>query len=147
MLSNLINSKIRPDHLDWQAFIYIRQSTMAQVRENTGSTSRQYDLSSRAVNLGWTREHIVVIDQDQGHSGASMVGRDGFQFLIAQVGLGLAGAVVSIEASRLARSCGDWYRLLDICALTNTLVIDKEGIYDPGQYNDRLLLGFNRPAS
>jgi DNA invertase Pin-like site-specific DNA recombinase len=147
MLSSLVNSKIRPDHLDRQAFIYIRQSTLAQVRDNTGSTTRQYELSNRAINLGWSRERIVVIDQDQGHSGASMVGRDGFQFLIAQVGLGLAGAVISIEASRLARSCGDWYRLLEICALTNTLVIDEEGIYDPGQYNDRLLLGFKGTMS
>jgi len=92
-------------------------------------------------------EHIRVIDQDQGHSGASAVGRDGFQDLVAEVGLGHAGAVLSLEASRLARNSSDWYRLIEICALTDTLVIDEDGVYDPGQYNDRLLLGFNRPDS
>jgi DNA invertase Pin-like site-specific DNA recombinase len=135
------NSKIRPDHLDRQAHVYVRQSTLFQVHENTASTARQYDLEQRALDLGWTKESITVIDQDQGCSGASAVGRDGFQFLIAQVGLGKVGAVLSLEASRLARSCGDWYRLLEICALTDTLVIDEDGIYDPSQYADRLLLG------
>lgn len=140
-------AKIRPDHLDRQAFIYIRQSTLFQVRENTASTARQYDLHQRARELGWAPEQISVIDQDQGHSGASTVGRDGFQQLIAQVGMGYAGAVFSLEVSRLARSCSDWYRLLEICALTETLVIDEEGIYDPGLYNDRLLLGFKGTMS
>lgn len=140
-------SKIRPDHLDRQAFIYVRQSTLFQVRENTASTARQYDLHQRACDLGWTPERISVIDQDQGHSGASAVGRDGFQQLIAEVGMGHAGAVFSLEVSRLARSCSDWYRLLEICALTETLVIDEEGIYDPGLYNDRLLLGFKGTMS
>jgi DNA invertase Pin-like site-specific DNA recombinase len=135
------NPKIRPEHLDRAAFVYVRQSTLFQVRENTASTARQYDLVQRAQNLGWSKESITVIDQDQGCSGASAVNRDGFQFLIAQVGLGQAGAVLSLEASRLARSCGDWYRLLEICALTNTLVIDEDGVYDPSQYADRLLLG------
>ncbi len=97
--------------------------------------------------MGWPREHITVIDQDQGHSGASTVGRDGFQWLIAEVGLGHAGAVFSLEVSRLARASSDWHRLLEICALTDTLVIDEEGIYDPGQYNDRLLLGFKGTMS
>ena len=143
--SNL--SKIQPEHLERQAFIYVRQSTLVQVQENTGSTSRQYDLVKRALNLGWPQERIEVIDQDQGHSGSSITGRDGFQYLMAQVGLGLAGAVVSIEVSRLARSCTDWYRLLEICALSGTLVIDEEGVYDPGQYNDRLLLGFKGTMS
>jgi DNA invertase Pin-like site-specific DNA recombinase len=141
------NLKIRPDHLDRQALIYIRQSTMIQVRDHTGSTTRQYDLQGRALALGWPQERIRVIDQDQGHSGASAVGRDGFQLLVAEVGLKHAGAVPCLEASRLARSCRDWYHLLEICALTDTLVIDEEGIYDPGQYNDRLLLGFKKPAS
>jgi len=140
-------TKIRPDHLDRQAFIYVRQSTLFQVRENTASTARQYDLNERARDLGWSPERISVIDQDQGHSGASTVGRDGFQLLIAEVGMGRAGAVFSLEVSRLARSCSDWYRLLEICALTDTLVIDEEGVYDPGLYNDRLLLGFKRPAA
>ncbi|MEI7771374.1 MAG: recombinase family protein [Chloroflexales bacterium] len=147
MLARPGPSKIRPDHLDRQAFIYIRQSTLFQVRENTASTARQYDLHQRARDLGWSPERITVIDQDQGHSGASTVGRDGFQQLIADVGMGHAGAVFSLEVSRLARSCSDWYRLLEICALTETLVIDEEGIYDPGLYNDRLLLGFKGTMS
>ena len=135
------NLKIRPDHLDRQALVYVRQSTLFQVREHTASTARQYDLVQRAQDLGWSRAAITVVDQDQGRSGASAAGRDGFQFLIAQVGLGHAGAVVSLEASRLARSCTDWHRLLEICALTDTLVIDEDGVYDPSQYADRLLLG------
>jgi DNA invertase Pin-like site-specific DNA recombinase len=135
------NPKVRPDHLERPAFVYVRQSTFFQVRENTASTARQYDLVQRAQELGWSPASITVIDQDQGLSGSSAVGRDGFQFLIAQVGLGQAGAVLSLEASRLARSCSDWYRLLEICALTDTLVIDEDGVYDPSQYADRLLLG------
>jgi DNA invertase Pin-like site-specific DNA recombinase len=133
--------KIRPDHLERPAFVYVRQSTLFQVREHTASAARQYDLVQRARDLGWSQASITVIDQDQGRSGASAVDRDGFQFLIAQVGLGQAGAVLSLEASRLARSCSDWYRLLEICALTDTLVIDEDGVYDPSQYADRLLLG------
>jgi DNA invertase Pin-like site-specific DNA recombinase len=135
-------SKIRPDHLDRLAQVYVRQSTPIQVRENTASGARQYDLAGRARELGWPPERIQVIDQDQGHTGAYTAGRDGFQHLVAQVGLGRTGAVLSLEASRLARSCSDWYRLIEICALTNTLVIDEDGVYDPTQYADRLLLGF-----
>ncbi len=101
-------TKIRPDHLARPAWIYVRQSTRAQVRDNAGSTARQYDLVRRARELGWAPEHMHVIDQDQGHSGASSVGRDGFQTLVAEVGLGHAGAVLSLEVSRLARSCRDW---------------------------------------
>src|SRR6266567_1998151 len=138
---------IRPDHLDRLAVIYVRQSTLSQVRENTGSTTRQYDLVKRAADLGWTPAHIQVVDQDQGHSGSSTIGRDGFQWLVAEVGLGHVGAVLSLEVSRLARSCSDWYRLLEICALTDTLVIDEEGIYDPGWHNDRLVLGFKGSMS
>ncbi len=139
--------KIRPDHLTRQAVIYVRQSTLLQVRENIGSTTRQYDLVKRAHDLGWEQAGIEVIDQDQGQSGASSIGRDGFQLLVAEVGLGHVGAVLSLEVSRLARSCSDWYRLLEICALTDTLVIDEEGVYDPGSYNDRLLLGFKGTMS
>jgi len=147
MLTRQNNPKIRPDHLDRQALIYIRQSTMAQVRDHTGSTTRQYDLSARALSLGWPQEHIRIIDQDQGHSGASALGRGGFQLLVAEVGLKHAGAVLCLEASRLARSCSDWYQLLEICALTDTLLIDEEGVYDPSHYNDRLLLGFKGTMS
>ena len=147
MRPSLTAHKLRPDHFDRQAFIYVRQSTLLQVRDNTASTARQYDLVQRALDLGWPREHITVIDQDQGHSGASAIGRDGFQLLVSEVGLGHAGAVLSLEVSRLARSCSDWYRLIEICALSDTLVIDEEGIYDPAQYNDRLLLGFKGTMS
>lgn len=147
MSSRLSQTKIRLEHLERQAFIYVRQSTLMQVRENTASTARQYDLVQRARDLGWALEHITVIDLDQGHSGASATGRDGFQALLVEVGLGHAGAVLSLEVSRLARSCSDWYRLIEICALTDTLVIDEEGVYDPGQYNDRLLLGFKGTMS
>ena len=139
--------KVRPDHLTRTAVIYVRQSTLLQVRENSGSTTRQYDLVKRAHDLGWERAAIQVIDQDQGQSGSSTIGRDGFQLLVAEVGLGHVGAVLSLEVSRLARSCSDWYRLLEICALTDTLVIDEEGVYDPGLYNDRLLLGFKGTMS
>jgi DNA invertase Pin-like site-specific DNA recombinase len=147
MLLPLNASKIRADHLDRLALIYVRQSTFMQVRLNTGSTARQYDMQQRALDLGWTPEQIVIIDQDQGCSGASAVGREGFQYLIAEVGLGRAGAVFSLEASRLARASSDWYRLIEICALTNTLVVDEEGVYDPGLYNDRLLLGIKATMS
>lgn len=140
-------TKIRAEHLGRQALIYVRQSTLTQVRENVGSKARQYDLSQRALGLGWAQAQIVVLDQDQGRSGASAAGRDGFQQLVAEVGLGHAGAVFSLEVSRLARSCIDWYRLLEICALTKTLVVDEESIYDPSHYNDRLLLGFKGTMS
>lgn len=139
--------KIRPDHLMRQAVIYVRQSTFLQVRENHGSTTRQYDLVKRAHELGWEEAGIHVIDQDQGQSGSSSIGRDGFQWVVAEVGLGHVGAVLSLEVSRLARNNSDWYRLLEICALTDTLVIDEEGVYDPGHYDDRLLLGFKGTMS
>jgi DNA invertase Pin-like site-specific DNA recombinase len=147
MSSKQYTLKIRPDHLSRQAVIYVRQSTLLQVRENIGSTMRQYDLVTRAHDLGWEKAAIRVIDQDQGQSGSSAIGRDGFQVLVAEVGLGHVGAVLSLEVSRLARSCSDWYRLLEICALAETLVIDEEGVYDPGSYNDRLLLGFKGTMS
>jgi DNA invertase Pin-like site-specific DNA recombinase len=147
MLTRPVSQKIHPDHLDRLAVIYVRQSTLFQVRENTGSTTRQYDLVKRAQDLGWTSSSIQVVDQDQGQSGSSSVGRDGFQWLVAEVGLGHVGAVLSLEVSRLARSCSDWYRLLEICALSETLVIDDEGIYDPAAHNDRLLLGFKGSMS
>lgn len=139
--------KLRPTHLARQALVYVRQSSLAQVRSHTASAARQYDLAQRARDLGWPTAQIVVIDQDQGQSGASAVGRDGFRRLVATVGLGQAGAVLSLEASRLARASSDWYRLLELCILTDTLVIDEDGIYEPGQYNDRLLLGFKGTMS
>lgn len=139
--------KIRLDHLERQAFVYVRQSTLAQVLHNTASTARQYELEQRALELGWPRTRITVIDQDQAQSGTSSVGRDGFQFMVAQVGLGRVGAVFCLEASRLARAGSDWHRLIEICALADTLVIDADGIYDPGQFNDRLVLGIKGTMS
>src|SRR5262249_7463310 len=138
MASRPSSAKVRPEHLDRHALIYVRQSTPLQVREHTASTARQYDLTRCACQLGWPDSHITVIDQDQGHSAASSLGRDGFQYLMAEVCLGHVGAVLSLEASRLARSCSDWHRLIEICSLTNTLVVDEDGVYDPTQYNDRL---------
>ena len=134
-------SKVTPPHLQRGAYLYIRQSTLRQVLENTESTQRQYALRRRAVALGWPEERIVVIDHDLGQSGASAVQREGFQQLVAEVGLGKAGIVMGLEVSRLARNCADWHRLLEICALTHTLILDEDGLYDPGHFNDRLLLG------
>src|SRR5438552_50824 len=147
MITALNPTKLRNEHLTRPALVYVRQSTLIQVRDNTASAARQYQLAQRAQALGWPAHLVVVIDQDQGRSGASRTGRDGFEYLIAEVGLGRAGAVLSLEASRLARSSSDWYRLIEICALTDTLVIDEDGVYDPGQYNDRLLLGFRGTMS
>lgn len=140
-------SKITPEHLRRAAYLYIRQSTLRQVLENTESTERQYALRRRAVALGWPEERIVVIDHDQGQSGASTREREGFQRLVAEVGLGQAGIVMGLEVSRLARNCADWHRLLEICALTHTLILDEDGLYDPGHYNDRLLLGLKGTMS
>src|SRR5437870_3201587 len=147
MMTALNPTKLRNEHLTRPALVYVRQSTLIQVRDNTASAARQYQLAQRAQALGWPAHLVVVIDQDQGRSGASRTGRDGFEYLIAEVGLGRAGAVLCLEASRLARSSSDWYRLIEICALTDTLVIDEDGVYDPGQYNDRLLLGFRGTMS
>jgi resolvase-like protein len=139
--------KITPRHLRRQAYLYIRQSTLRQVVENTESTERQYALRQRAVALGWPIEQVVVIDRDLGHSGASAADREGFQQLVRDVGLGRAGLVMGLEVSRLARNSTDWHRLLEICALTDTLILDEDGLYDPAHFNDRLLLGLNRPDS
>jgi DNA invertase Pin-like site-specific DNA recombinase len=141
MLTPFAVHKVQTEHLARRALIYVRQSTLAQVIENLGSQARQYDLVQQALELGWAQEQIVVIDQDQAQSGTSAAERAGFQQLLAEVGLGQAGAVFSLEASRLARSCSAWYRLIEMCALTQTLVVDEEGVYDPTDYNDRLLLG------
>ncbi len=132
---------VTAQHLTRLACLYVRQSTLQQVLENTESTSRQYALRERARALGWADERIVVIDQDLGHSGASTVDRLGFQRLVAEVGLGQVGLVLGLEVSRLARNSRDWHHLLEICALTHTLILDEEGLYDPSTFNDRLLLG------
>ena len=140
-------SKVTSTHLQRSAYLYIRQSTLRQVLENTESTQRQYALRRRAVVLGWPEDRIVVIDHDQGQSGGSASDREGFQRLVADVGLGKAGLVMGLEVSRLARNCADWHRLLEICALTHTLILDEDGLYDPAHYNDRLLLGLKGTMS
>ena len=129
------------EHLARTAYLYVRQSTLRQVHTNTESAQRQYALRQRAVALGWPAEQIVVIDTDQGQSGASAADREGFQRLVAEVGLGKAGIVLGLEVSRLARNNADWHRLLEICALAGTLICDEDGLYDPADFNDRLLLG------
>lgn len=140
-------SKVTPDHLKRWAYLYIRQSTLRQVLENTESTKRQHALRQRALALGWPEERIIVIDQDQAHSAASAADREGFQRLVTEVGLGKAGIVMGLEVSRLARNCADWHRLLEICALTHALILDEDGIYDPAHFNDRLLLGLKGTMS
>jgi DNA invertase Pin-like site-specific DNA recombinase len=124
-------AKVSPNHLDRDAYLYVRQSTLRQVVENTESTQRQYGLRERAVALGWPIERVVVIDCDQGQSGASAADREGFQRLVAEVSLGHAGIVLGLEVCRLARNNSDGHRLLEICALTGTLILDEDGLYDP----------------
>ena len=141
------NNKITPEHLRKNAYLYIRQSTLHQVLENTESTRRQYELRQRALALGWPEERIVVIDSDLGQSGASAKDREGFQRLVGEVGMGRAGIVMGLEVSRLARNSSDWHRLLEICALSGTLILDEDGIYDPAHFNDRLLLGLKGTMS
>lgn len=138
--------KVRASHLGRLAYLYVRQSTLRQVLENTESTKRQYALRERAVALGWPPERIVVIDRDLGLSGKDS-DREGFQELVAAVGLGEVGVVLGLEVSRLARSSSDWHRLLEICALTDTLILDEDGLYDPAHFNDRLLLGLKGTMS
>jgi DNA invertase Pin-like site-specific DNA recombinase len=140
-------SKVSARHLERDAYLYVRQSTVRQVFENTESTERQYALRRRAVALGWPEERVVVIDCDLGQSGASSAGREGFKKLVAEVGMGRAGMVLGLEVSRLARSSTDWHRLLEICAMTDTLILDEDGIYDPAHFNDRLLLGLKGTMS
>ncbi|HTT54999.1 MAG TPA: recombinase family protein, partial [Streptosporangiaceae bacterium] len=134
-------------HLRRDAYIYVRQSTLAQTVRNTESLLRQYDLAGRARQLGWAEHQIVVVDDDLGRSGASAQGRKGFSDLVADVGLGKAGIVLSLECSRLARNNAGWYRLLDLCALTDTLIADGDGVYHPAGYNDRLVLGLKGTLS
>jgi DNA invertase Pin-like site-specific DNA recombinase len=136
--------KVQAQHLKRNAYVYIRQSSPRQVLENTESTKRQYDLRQRAIALGWSIDQVIIIDKDQGQSGKFSTDREGFQHLVAEVSLERAGIVMGLEVSRLARNSSDWHRLLEICALTNTLVLDDDGLYDPTDFNDRLLLGLNR---
>lgn len=138
--------KIRSHHLVRKAYLYIRQSTLRQVVEHEEGRRRQYQLREQAHLLGWPEGQIEVIDCDLGLSGASAY-REGFQRLVAEVGLGKAGLVMGLEVSRLARNSTDWHRLLEICALADTLILDEDGLYDPQQFNDRLLLGLKGTLS
>ena len=139
--------KVQPHHLERGAYLYVRQSSMRQVMENVESTKRQYALRGRANALGWREDQVIVIDSDQGESGASASWREGFQRLVTDVGMGRAGIVMGLEVSRLARNNADWHRLLEICALADTLILDEDGVYDPASFNDRLLLGLKGTMS
>src|SRR5437868_12190568 len=142
-----MNPKITEHHRNKPAYIYLRQSTPGQVRHHRESTERQYALRGKALELGWSEPAIRIRDRDLGMSGAQATGREDFKTLVAEVSMGQVGAVFALEASRLARSNLDWHRLLQLCALTETLVIDEDGCYDPADFNDGLLLGLNRPGT
>jgi len=141
------DQRVTANHLQRTAYLYIRQSTLRQVLENGESARRQYALRQRAVALGWREDQIVVVDGDQAQTAAFAAGRESFQHLVAEVGLGHVGLVMGLEVSRLARNCSDWYRLLEICTLTDTLVLDEEALYNPAHFNDRLLLGLKGAMS
>jgi len=141
------HGKITETHRRRRAVVYVRQSTLGQVERNVESAARQYALRERAVELGWPPQSVVVVDEDLGRSGASSDGRFGFKELVADVGLGRVGLVLALETSRLARSSADWHQLLDLCALTQTLIADADGVYSPGEFNDRLLLGLKGTMS
>jgi len=140
-------AKILDRHLDRLAVVYVRQSTPQQVRENRESRARQYALADLAVAFGWSRDRVLVIDEDQGHHAGSASERSGFQRLLAEVTMGHVGMVLSLEMSRLARSSADWHRLLEMCALCGSLLADQDGVYDPTDPNDRLLLGLKGTLS
>jgi DNA invertase Pin-like site-specific DNA recombinase len=140
-------SKLTASHLRRSAFVYVRQSSQAQLERNVESTARQYALVQRAIELGFAREQIVVIDEDLGISGSGLSDRSGFARLAAEVALGHAGLVLGLEVSRLARNNVDWYRLLDLCGVTDTVIGDTDGLYHPGSFNDRLLLGLKGTMS
>jgi DNA invertase Pin-like site-specific DNA recombinase len=142
-----VGHKITPHHLDRLAVVYVRQSTPQQLIRHQESTRLQYGLVDRAVSLSWPRDRVLVIDDDLGRSGSTAEGRPGFQRLVAEVGLDHVGAIFGVEMSRLARSCRDWHQLLEVCALFGTLICDLDGIYDPSNYNDRLLLGLKGTMS
>ena len=147
MLTGTAPSKVTAAHLSRAALLYIRQSTLKQVLRHTESAVRQYDLRGKAIAPGWAADQITVIDIDQGHSGASAADREGFQHLVAEVSLGRAGIVLGLECSRLARNSADWHQLLELCGMTGTLICDEDGLDDPRNFNDRLLLGLKGTMS
>jgi DNA invertase Pin-like site-specific DNA recombinase len=143
----IVESKIQQQHIAKPAYIYLRQSTLAQVRFNQESTQRQYALQNKAQQLGWPSHAIKILDGDLGLSGTQAEPRKDFKLLVADVSMGKVGAVFALEASRLSRSCTDWHRLLELCALTHTLIIDEDGCYNPADFNDQLLLGLKGTMS
>jgi len=146
-MSTDTHHKVQASHLQRDAYLYVRQSSLRQLVENSESTKRQYALRERAVALGWPIERIHTIDADLGLSGATSVHRDGFQRLVSKVALGEVGIVLGLEVSRFARNNADWHRLLELAALSNTLILDEDGVYDPAHFNDRLLLGLKGTMS
>ena len=147
MPMSLASPKIRPWHLQRKAIVYIRQSTPQQVLEHRESADRQYSLVYRAAALGWPQDGVEVVDEDQGRSGQTVEGRLGFQYLLAEISLDHVGIIFGLEMSRLARSNKDWHQLLELCAIFRTLLADQDGLYDPTDYNDRLLLGLKGTMS
>ncbi|MFB9261691.1 recombinase family protein, partial [Bradyrhizobium erythrophlei] len=141
--SNIADERLTTAHRAKLAYVYVRQSSVNQVRQHQESTELQYRLVDRAIGLGWPPERVQVIDEDLGKSGAGGVDRHGFQKLIAEIGLGNAGLVVSLDASRLARNNRDWHQLLELCSVFGVLIADGERLYDPRAYHDRLLLGLS----
>ena len=139
--------KVGPRHLERLAVVYVRQSTPQQVLDHKESTARQYALADRAVALGWVRDRVITIDDDLGKSGQSIEGRPGFQRLLAEVALDRVGLILGLEMSRLARSCKDWHQLLELCGLFQALIGDADGVYDPADPNDRMLLGLTSSLS
>src|SRR6202165_1381256 len=140
-------TKINSTHLSRLAYVYLRQSSAAQVEHNRESTARHYALVTKAAELGWAAQQVLVIDEDLGVAGSGVIERSGFARLTAEVALGHVGIVLGLEVSRLARNNADWYRLLDLCGLTDTLIGDADGIYHPAMFNDRLLLGLKGTMS
>jgi DNA invertase Pin-like site-specific DNA recombinase len=147
MTEPIRSPKVKDWHLGRSAVVYVRQSTLQQVAEHQESTARQYALAGRATDLGWPRDRVQVIDDDLGKSGQSAEGRPGFQRLLAEVALDRVGLILGLEVSRLARSCKDWHQLLEACARFRVLLADADGLYDPSDYNDRLLLGLKGTMS
>lgn len=146
-MSTDAHQKVTATHLARDAWLYVRQSSLRQVIHNTESTKRQYALRERAVALGWPIERIHTIDTDLGQSGADAIHRDGFQDLVSQVAMGQVGIVLGLEVSRLARNNADWHRLIELAAMSETLILDEDGVYDPAHFNDRLLLGLKGTMS
>src|SRR2546427_10786891 len=146
LLRPLAHHKIHGAHYDRLAAVYVRQSTPQQMIRHQESTRLHYGLGERALALGWAKPQVLVIDEDLGKSADSVAGRSGFQHLVAEVSLAHVGIIFGLEMSRLARSNRDWHHLLEVCALFGTLIGDMDGIYDPTDYNDRLLLGLKNPS-